>query len=441
LLFDYIQEYFYSFPRVAKGASSIKAFEMELVKCCKYMLKFGIFTNRNDTFQIDDVDDLFSFLCHILDIFTNRKEYIGLSSLDTLVHKDSIIADYTQNNPVQKAFFDIKYSLLNKKDWTNSSNAFNEKSTFSSREQNIHSKIILEIMEVFHFLLDLRQTFLMSNIVEMFHKRVFKKQNKFNLENITEKDKIKATRTMIKDFKKVLPESAEFKNYMSFSFPSVDEMYDNKEFENYRELVQKKDPNLDMHDEFLILIIDTFNVSTTDKLLQQNALNLICRYYSERSELIRNIERMLLLFNEEEWMFFQWVNKTIDEFTRMTEKSTMWLNNLEEFDEEQFIDNVNDVLQDLRSCAYYKFTLKYDNENDDNIIFEKIKGERKINKFAQKVFRSIKIYDHLINFITQNIELFTYVRTVDNDTLSEEQATKVDKIEKVFILKYLIEGR
>ena len=55
------------------------------------MLKFGIFTHRNNEFKIDDIDDLFSFLCHILDIFTNRKDYIELLSLDSIAQKDEII--------------------------------------------------------------------------------------------------------------------------------------------------------------------------------------------------------------------------------------------------------------------------------------------------------------------------------------------------------------
>ena len=175
-LFNYIRNYFYAFAKSARGPSYIKPFEMELVKCCKFMLKFGIFTYRNNKFQFDDIDDLFSFLCHILDIFTNRKDVLALKSLDTIVQKDSIINDYTQNNPIQKAAFDIKYRLLNKRNWDNSNEEvdINEEGEEDGyRSTHIHSKIILEIMEIFHFLLDLRQNFLMSNIVEMFFKRVY----------------------------------------------------------------------------------------------------------------------------------------------------------------------------------------------------------------------------------------------------------------------------
>lgn len=409
-LFNFINHYFYAFAKEARGASSVKAFEMELVKCCKFMLKFGIFTYRNDTFQVDDIDDLFSFLCHILDIFTNRKDYINLQSLDSITQKDAIIDDYTQNNPIQKAAFDLKYRLLNKKDWNNSSDAGigGNESSEGFRASHIHSKIILEIMEIFHFLLDLRQNYLMSNITEMFYKRVFQKHSGMKL-NDSDSLRTKAMRSMVDDFKKVLPDAAEFTQQMSYKFPSVDEMYEDKEFEDYRKQVQSMDADIDMHDDFLILLIDTFNVSSNDSYLQQMTLTIICRYYSERSELVRNIERMTLLFDDTEWMFFRWVNNTIDQFTRDTEKSSLWLVDLEEYDEDEYINRANNYLFQLRSALYHKFTIDYD--ENGNLVFNHIEGERKINKFAQRVFRSLKVYDHLINFFKQNMKLLTLVRT------------------------------
>jgi len=216
---------------------------------------------------------------------------------------------------------------------------------------------------------------------------------------------------MIKDFKKVLPDAAEFTEQMSYSFKSVDEMYDNKDFEAYRKEVQSLDNNIDMHEEFLILLIDTFNVSGSDEYLKQMTLTLICRYYSERSELIRNIERMTLIFNEEEWMFFQWVSSRIDQFTRDTEKSSLWLIDLDEYDEDEYIRKVYQYLEELEASIYYKFTIELNEENELSIKYSSKKKTRKINKFAQRVFRSLKVYDHLINFIMQNMKLLVYVRT------------------------------
>ena len=375
------------------------------------MLKFGIFTHRNNEFQVDDIDDLFSFLCHILDIFTNRKDYIELLSLDSIAQKDEIIEDYTQNNPIQKAAYDIKYRVLNKRDWRNTASEAEiggSNDTDEFRDSHIHSKIILEIMEVFHFLFDLRQNYLMANISEMFHKRVFEKnQGEVLFDN--ERKRAAAVKTMIRDFKKVLPDDKSFSPVLNYNFPSIDDMYDNEEFEKFRENIQRLGLGIDMHDNFLVLLVDTFNVSSGNKFLQQMTLTIICRYYSERSELIRNIDRMCLIFDEDEWRFYKWVNETIDQFTRDTEKSSLWMEDEEEFDEDEYIERVSNYLFELRASLNQKFEI-IENE-DGSLHFTFTPGERKINKFSQRVFRSLKVYDHLINFISQNKKLLIHVRT------------------------------
>lgn len=430
-VFKYIHSYFYRFAKVATGQSFIKAYEMELVKLCKYMLKFGIFTYRNGEFQIKDIDDLFSFLCHILDIFANRKDYQDLKSLDNITQKDQIINDYTQNNPIQKAAFDTKYRLLNKRNWINSEGEIEYKNDIDEgyRASHIHSRVITEIMDIFHFLFDLRQNYLMSNIVEMFHKRVYTQKDGLHLLS-NEKDKVLVMKSMIKDFKNVLPDAKDFTQQMSYKFPSIDEMYDDEDFNEYRkQVVNMAGSNLDMHDNFLILLIDTFNVSGKNKYLLQMTLTIICRYYSERSELIRNIERMTLIFNDEEWRFYNWVNITIDRFTRDTEKSSLWLVDLEGYDEDEYIDRVNNNLEELLITLYQKFKI---NNFDGILTLDYVEGERKINKFAQRVFRSLKVYDHLINFISQNMKLLIKVRTSDVTVLGETERNKTQNIAKVF---------
>jgi len=235
---------------------------------------------------------------------------------------------------------------------------------------------------------------------------------------------------MIKDFKKVLPDDKNFTQQMSYKFPSIDDMYDNKEFEEFREQIQNYDLGIDMHDNFLVLLIDTFNVSSGDKFLQQMTLTIICRYYSERSELVRNIDRMCLLFDEDESRFFNWVNTTIDQFTRDTEKCSLWMNEDDEIDDDALIDQVSKYLYDLRAALYHKFTIEDD--EDGKLVFNLIPGERKINKFAQRVFRSLKVYDHIINFIMQNLKLLTKVRTSNILEMGETERQTCEKILKIF---------
>ena len=150
---------------------------------------------------------IFSVSSDIFWIFLQtEKDYIGLQSLDSITQKDSIISNFTQNNPIQKAAFDIKYRLLNKRDWSNAASGTElggSKESDGFRASHIHSKIIIEIMEIFHFLLDLRQNYLMANIVEMFHKRVYT-QKKGTWLSESETNREKAMKSMVKDFKRVL---------------------------------------------------------------------------------------------------------------------------------------------------------------------------------------------------------------------------------------------
>ena len=78
---------------------------------------------------------------------------------------------------------------------------------------------------------------------------------------------------------------------------------------------------LNLHDTYLTLIIDTFNLSTSDPYLQQLSMNLIARYYSERGELVRNMERILILFNEQEFRMYTAIRTALDKFNILCERS------------------------------------------------------------------------------------------------------------------------
>jgi len=166
--------------------------------------------------------------------------------------------------------------LLNKKTWENSifSDISNEKDD-SATSSLYYSKIFLEIIEIFHFLMDFRQNYFMSNIVEMFFRRVCKGKNLTGI-NLFESDHVRkaAIKTVTKDFRKVLPNSAEFTRMTPNVFPSFDQMYQNKRFDEFRRAVIKMSSNNDMHEKISFLLLDAFNVST-NIYLKQITLTLI----------------------------------------------------------------------------------------------------------------------------------------------------------------------
>ena len=50
-------------------------------------------------------------------------------------------------------------------------------------------------------------------------------------------------------------------------------------------------------------------------------MNLIARYYSERGELVRNLERILILFNESEFKLYSALRTALDNFNVLCERS------------------------------------------------------------------------------------------------------------------------
>ena len=68
----FIKNYVKAFAMKVTSTSFIKTFELELIRWIKYLLKFGLFVYRDNTFQTEDIDFIFSYLWHILDIYTGR---------------------------------------------------------------------------------------------------------------------------------------------------------------------------------------------------------------------------------------------------------------------------------------------------------------------------------------------------------------------------------
>jgi hypothetical protein len=61
-LIVYSREYIKAFAAQATGISSIKKYDMEFVKLLGYLVKFGLFIYRNNKYQSQDIDLIFSFL-------------------------------------------------------------------------------------------------------------------------------------------------------------------------------------------------------------------------------------------------------------------------------------------------------------------------------------------------------------------------------------------
>ena len=61
-------------------------------------------------------------------------------------------------------------------------------------------------------------------------------------------------------FKKFVPNSKEFVQLLPNPFPSFGRMYKDRKYDFYKENVKNFGDDIDLHQDFLILLVDTFNV-------------------------------------------------------------------------------------------------------------------------------------------------------------------------------------
>ena len=60
-------------------------------------------------------------------------------------------------------------------------------------------------------------------------------------------------------------------------------------------------------------------------------------------------------------------------------------------------------------------------------------SERKLNPFTQKLFRNLKGYDYIINFLTKNAKLLSQVRNQNREEIKDfDEQMKIEKIRTIF---------
>jgi hypothetical protein len=246
-----------------------------------------------------------------------------------------------------------------------------------------------------------------------------------------------------KEFRHIIPDSESFHRHLHYTFPSIDEMYENEEFDKYKNLFGGDDDENDMHYEFVSLMIDTFNIHNEDSYLQQLVISLICRYHSERADFIRNLDRMMLFYDKDDWNYYTWTQRKLNEFVVYSEKANIWMSKIQEtmateemkvdsLSEENEITKLHTLLTEIKRVVVYKSRLVYDEDhNEYEVKFNKT-GGRKINEFIQDLYRNLKVYDYMINFLFQNESLFITARQIDLEQKSEEERKIIEAINKVF---------
>jgi hypothetical protein len=437
-IIKFIKEYIEAFTSKATGINYFKSFDMEFVRMINYLLRFGLFIYRDNKFQTDDVDFIFSYLCYILDIFTSKDNIKSVNSMDKIISKDTILSELSKLDPIQRAAYDVKYHLLDKS--TSNLEVWREDfEDYSDKNQSkyFHVKMLTEIITVFHLFNDLRQHYLLSNNVEFFYNKVYT-QFYQKSKTLTDEDYTQINQIWVNEFTSLIPKAKEFKNHLEYKLPSIDEMFKNNELAKFRKPSEEKDkPKEEKHEEFVSLMIDSFNLHSYSPFLRQQIILMISRYQSERAEFIRNLDRTVLFFDENDWLFYSWVKQQLDKFVVISEEANVKMHTIKKAIEANTNINLSDindlnqlkgVLSDLKEAIVHNANI---HQTEGEIVLVIDPGDRKINSFTQELYRNLKVYDYLINFLFQNQQLFLLVRKVELKPNTKTTDNSVNGIIKV----------
>ena len=206
---------------------------------------------------------------------------------------------------------------------------------------------------------------------------------------------------------------------------------------------------IEIREHYISLFMDTFSIHNYNSLLGQLTLLLIWRYYSETSEFIRNIDKVVVLFDDSEHRMHQYITNEIEQFIFYSEKSNLWFMNISNMLEENIpIDNIEvfnevssleRVLNNLKTAIVRNWNITQ--AQDGKLILEYNGVEKRINVDMQNLFRNLKVYDYLIDFLYTNREFLIKIRSFKYDA-EAKQHEGIAIIRKTFkrifkILEYM----
>ena len=72
--------------------------------------------------------------------------------------------------------------------------------------------------------------------------------------------------------------------------------------------------------DFNVLIMNVFNNYSSDTRLKQLSGLLVSRFNNHKAEFIRNVNRVELLLDNNDWLFYGWINIQINNYVNFSSK-------------------------------------------------------------------------------------------------------------------------
>ena len=376
-----------------------------LSKMVYKMIKFEIFRSSDDggkyqeEFKLDKIIQLMVPLLSMIE-HGNYYDKIGLglqrkvtknmshlsneSRTSYLKYLSAISRDMNNNvNPLIRSSANLKKSL----------NSYKQSHSKYSTKKKISHKIKLKVCQILDYFLTLRQDYLLENMINWFK---------------TSRNSISTDPDSTIDLKFLFPDII---NPHYLEEPKLKTTIN--KFQKFKDPFM---PDLETLSPGIITDLIYRFLLCKNYRLQTVFLELIFRNFRQRTEFLKNIEKLHVLGRYEDISLYFWLKDTVLILKQNCEKSELWFNywNLREPHQSKQRTTFNMVIEILKNIKYFF--------HDDVYVNERVLSEpnsQTISKSRQKILYFFNVHTIIINLIKDG--LYKLANIHNSSTFNEDR--------------------
>lgn len=294
------------------------------------------------------------------------KNYSKEYRLNYMHYLSSIIKDSRSlSDPVIRSATNLKNYL----------NLFKQNPFNGLGKKTISHKIKLKICKIIEYFMDSRQDFLLNNVLEW-----FKKQEDGNWE--------------VQDLMNLLPSIIIVGNLNEIS-----QRVKNTEFHNSAEFLLQDIQSVT--DKNLIPKLFLCFVQCDNYKLQTRILSVIFRCFNQKRELLKNIKKVNVVFNDQDCYLIQWIKKNLQNFKHMSEQSEIWMNYWKydslthQIKHKEKFTQILAILQNIEKFLYEDVYITEDGPSEPL--------EKKISKSRQEILDYLSVHKVIITLLKDGV--------------------------------------
>lgn len=399
-------DYFYSGSKpvfnvfmleILKMVNMMVGFEVISTECSNYNEKKALHNPKGREFR-DDEMDIIRLLQGVIRVLFFDKHDLRVSPFN--LHKASITDLMKSNSGIgrdrEKKDKDLGIASNSDDPFRRFSEGLEyylsyhmSRSIDNSEMENIEIQCKLQLCDLLFYGLDLRQDFLISNILDWF---------KMHLS--IEKDEILKLIPPIANIQENLDQGREscFKNFHSPYIAPLNEI------------------NTDIIEDMMKLFLSTKNYK-----LQTKILGISLRLFNQRKEMIKNLHKLNIMPQDDDSKCWLWAKIEVSSLKNYSEQAEIICSY---FKQNDYTASQTEIkLQNLKKILNGFEELMHEEVINDNL--ESI-GQKTLSSDRQIMLRMLNFHTHLLKFINEGFQIFEEIHD-DPKNLKEQTAKEILK--------------